>query len=149
MLPMKTTGKDFLNASSTQNEAMRLEALYQYQILDTDPEKAFDDLTRLAAYICGTPVALVSLPDNRHGSSRRSVGMQRKHLAIAFCNQAILQPNVFIVTDALTDKRFATNPLVTSEPYIRFYAGVPCYTGRAYARNALRDHVPRQLEPHK
>jgi PAS domain S-box-containing protein len=140
-----------MQAELLKNEAMRLEALHQYQILDTDPEKAFDDLTRLAAYICGTPVALVSLIDANRQWLKSKIGWNATETLrhIAFCNQAILQPNVFIVTDALTDKRFATNPLVTSEPYIRFYAGVPLVTpeGHTLGMLCVIDYVPRQLEP--
>lgn len=134
----------------SNNEAARLQALLNYQILDTEPEQAFDDLTRLAAYICKTPICLISLLDADRQWFKSKVGLNVTQTPrnIAFCNYAIAQLNVLMVTDALTDERFATNPLVTSEPHIRFYAGVPLITPEGYALGTLCaiDYVPRELD---
>ncbi len=133
------------------SEVTRLESLRRYQILDTEPEKAFDDLTRLAAHICGTPFALVSLSDTSRQWFKSKVGLNATEVPrdIAFCARAILQSSIFIIPDTLADERFATNPLVTSEPHIRFYAGVPLITSEGHALGTLcvLDRVPRQLQP--
>ncbi len=112
------------------NEASRLDALHQYEILDTSTEQAFDDLARLAAHICGSPTALISLVDTNRQSFKSKVGLEASETPrdAAFCAHAILQPNLFIVRDADQDFRFAKNPLVSAEPKIRFYAGTPLIT---------------------
>lgn len=140
-----------MEAPLPNNEAARLNALCQLQILDTPPEKGFDDLTRLAAQICGVPTALISLVDANRQWFKSKVGLEASETprSVAFCAYAILQPDILIIPDALADERFATNPLVTSPPHIRFYAGVPLVTteGLALGTLCLIDYVPRELEP--
>lgn len=131
------------------NEKRRLNVLWQYEVLDTVPEAVFDELTELAARICEAPVALISLVDeNRQWfKSRHGTTLQQTSRDVSFCTHAIQQPGLFIVPDASADARFATSPLVTSEPHIRFYAGAPLITpdGHALGTLCVIDQVPRQL----
>ena len=138
-----------MQAPLPPNEAQRIEALLSYGVLDTSAEVAFDDLTALAALICNTPIALVSLVDQRRQWFKAKVGVEATETSrdIAFCAHAILQPGLLVVPDTLDDQRFANNPLVTGAPYLRSYVGVPLLNPEGYPLGTLcvLDHCPRQL----
>ena len=130
-------------------EAARLTALRRYAILDTQPERAFDDLTLLASHICSTPIALITLVDADRQWFKSRVGMTagQTSRAVSFCTHAIEQPDLFIVPDASIDARFRDNPQVAEDPKIRFYAGAPLVTpdGHALGTLCVADSVPREL----
>ncbi|HZG51073.1 MAG TPA: ATP-binding protein [Pyrinomonadaceae bacterium] len=131
------------------NEAERVAALLECAILDTAPEESFDDIVRLAAYICGTPIALVSLVDKSRLWFKAKVGFDASEVPreSTFCSQAILSPEPFIIEDAAADKRSAKSPYVVSAPHVRFYAAVPLVTSDGHALGVLCviDHIPRTL----
>jgi hypothetical protein len=145
MNPRENIGKPPVPA----NEARRLKVLWQYEVLDSVPEEIFDDLTELAARICEAPIALISLVDEDRQWFKSRVGITMKETSrdVSFCAHAIAQPDLFIIPDATKDERFARNPIVVSEPKIRFYAGAPLVTPDGYALGTLCvvDKVPRQL----
>lgn len=133
-------------------EARRLAALHRYRILDTLPERAYDDIVRLASTLCGTPMSTVTLIDVNRQWFKAAVGTTDRENAreIAFCDHAIRQPeDIFVVHDATRDQRFADNPLVTAENGIRFYAGMPLVTseGDALGTVCVVDRRPRELSP--
>jgi GAF domain-containing protein len=131
------------------NEAARLEALRQYQILDTAPEQVYDDITKLVTFICGTPMAQLSLVDRDRQWFKSKIGLDEDQTPrdIAFCAHTILQTGPMIVNDATLDDRFRDNPLVTEPPHVRFYAGVPLMNPKGFALGSLCavDRQPREL----
>lgn len=134
-----------------ENEAARLEALQQYQILDTAPEPAFDDLVFLAAQSCDTPIALINLIDSNRQWFKAKVGLdvQEMPIDIGFCPICVQQGDVLIIPDTLADEQFATSAVVTAEPYVRFYAGIPLIVpgGEAIGTLCVIDRIPHQISP--
>lgn len=135
-----------------ENEIDRLNELKSFHVLDTLPEKDYDELTLIAAQICGTPVSLVSLVDeNRQWfKSNNGFSLPQTPRDLAFCAHAIAEPNnLLVVQDARKDERFFDNPFVTGEPNIVFYAGIPIVTAEGFALGTLcvLDSKPRVLSP--
>lgn len=126
-------------AAIPEDEQQRLEALNSYQVLDTETEKEFDDLVQLAADICDTPIALISLVDPNRQWFKAAVGLDAKETPrdIAFCSHAILQKDILEVEDTFLDRRFYDNPLVLDDPNIRFYAGAQLTTPEGYKLGTL------------
>jgi hypothetical protein len=138
-----------MNPPILKNEKKRLRVLWQYDILDSVPEEVFDDLTELAARICEAPIAMITLVDEDRQWFKAKLGVTVNETSrdISFCAHAIAQPELFIVPDATLDERFAQNPLVTSDPKIRFYASAPLITpdGHALGTLCVIDKIPREL----
>ncbi|MBD2499020.1 PAS domain S-box protein [Anabaena azotica] len=167
--------------SLPDRESQRLEALYQYYILDTPPDEVFDDLVNLTADICNTPIALISLLDAEREWLKAKVGISATEIPrhLGFGNYTTQQNDILIIPDTWQDERFAENPLVRpiaggtpsvsslpetaeiysvsqtesapeiakSQPYYRFYAGVPLINADGFALGCLSviDFAPRNL----
>lgn len=136
-------------ADERWSEADRLAALDSYGVMDTQAEADFDDITKLAAQICGVPMALISLVDERRQWFKSAVGLgvTETPREVAFCAHAIQQPDLFVVDDASSDPRFAHNPLVTGDPNLRFYTGAPLVNAEGLPLGTLcvLDTKPGQL----
>lgn len=138
---------------SPAKETLRLVKLQDYGIVDTPSEQAYDDIARLAAYICKAPTALVSFVTADRQWFKAKVGLEVSETPrdMAFCAHTIQQSDVFTVEDTYKSEQFRSNPLVTSNPNIRFYAGAPLITPDGFALGSLCviDYVPRQISHHQ
>ncbi len=138
-------------APKPPREDARLAMLREYEVLDTDPEIGFDDLTALAASICEVPVSAITLIDAERQWFKSRVGVEASEtpLEFSFCAYAILKPEMMVVEDAAVDATFAYHPAVTQDNGIRFYAGVPLRTPEGFALGTIcvADRVPRKLRP--
>lgn len=133
------------------NEERRLQALAEYQLLDTPEESAYDAFTRLATEITGARMAAISLVDEHRQWFKSSIGLQDRETPrdVAFCNRVVESGTDVVIADASSDPRFAANPYVVNDPHIRFYAGVPLQTPEGFTIGTLcvMDQTPRELTP--
>ncbi|MDG1870828.1 MAG: PAS domain S-box protein, partial [Flavobacterium sp.] len=131
------------------NELERIKALKKYAIMDSLPEEEYDAITKLASFICGTPISLVSLLDEERQWFKSTVGIDASETPreISFCQHAIMGDDVYEITNTLEDATFVDNPLVTGDPNIRFYAGAPIKDENGFNLGTLCviDTVPREL----
>lgn len=133
------------------NEPQRMQVLREYHVLDTPPEAVYDDIAHVAAGVCDTPLALITMVDGTRNWFKAKVGVDEELTEsprdISFCGHAILGSEIFEVTDASFDDRFADNPLVASAPHIRYYAGAPLITPDGYKLGTICaiDVRPRRL----
>ncbi|MGB7393095.1 MAG: GAF domain-containing protein, partial [Pricia sp.] len=138
-------------AKDHKQERERLESLETYSVMDSLPEADYDNLTRLAAHICGTPISLITLLDDKRQWFKSNHGLKvretpKEH---AFCAHAVNEKEgLFVIEDARKDERFHDNPLVTSDPNVIFYAGVPLMTreGLPLGTLCVIDHEPKILD---
>ena len=136
-------------AALPADEDLRLKDLYNYDLLDTNPEADFDDLVELAGYLCGCPISIITLvdKDRQWFKSQRGLDISETSRKDAFCSHAILQDGIFEVRDASKDERFHDNPLVIGKPDIRFYAGSPIISPAGYKLGTICviDQTPKTL----
>ena len=132
------------------SEEHRLETLRRYEILDSPQEASFDRITRLVTAVLNVPIAAVTLvdEDRQWFKSQQGLGISETPRSQSFCAHTMLKPGPMIVEDAQTDPRFASNPLVTGDPNIRFYVGIPLHARDGTPLGALCgiDSTPRQID---
>src|SRR5687767_6790656 len=130
-----------ISAAQPLNESERLKELLSFEILDTEPENQFEEIVKLAAHICGTPISLITLLDDQRQWFKAKVGLDLPETSrdVSFCSHVIneKQDEVFVVNDATSDTRFFDNPLVTGSPHIHFYAGYPLKTANGLKLGSL------------
>ncbi len=135
--------------SGDETEKKRLVELFNFKILDTESEQDFEELVELASHICGTPISLITLVDRDRQwfKARTGLDIHETPRDVAFCAHAILIDDLTLIRDATLDERFSQNPLVTGDPNIRFYAGMPLITENGYKLGTICviDRKPREL----
>jgi GAF domain-containing protein len=138
-----------MRANLHPDETTRLLDLHSYEILDSTSESLYDEIVQLAAMICETPVALISLVDSTRQWVKAAIGteLRETHRDISFCAHTILEDHLTVVPDTKQDERFVDNPLVTDRPNVRFYAGAPLLTplGLPLGTLCVVDMKPRHL----
>ncbi|MBN8571417.1 MAG: GAF domain-containing sensor histidine kinase [Ignavibacteria bacterium] len=138
-----------ISAPIPANEKERLTKLKEYNILDTPAEESFEEIVKLASIICKVPMSTITLLDEKRQWFKSRIGIKNQETSreIAFCAHVINGDDLMIVNDATEDERFADNPMVTSDPDIRFYAGMPLITpdGNKLGTICVIDNVPRTL----
>ncbi|WP_293945707.1 MULTISPECIES: PAS domain S-box protein [unclassified Sphingobacterium] len=136
--------------SLTKNESQRIQALYAYEILDTAAESAFDRITEIASRVCDMPISLISLVDKERQWFKSRVGLDVEETPrdLSFCQYTFTEDQLLEIRDVAQDDRFKSNTLVTADPHIRYYAGLPLVDANGFALGALCviDRVPRQLD---
>jgi serine/threonine protein kinase len=149
--PAEAALADALTAERPQTESARLLALERLEILDTGPEREFDDLARLASQVCETPFALISFVDRDREWYKSAIGLSLREVPrmLAFSTDAMLKRDVLLLPDLASDPRFADNPLVAGDPKLRFCAAAPLLTSEGFAVGMLcvLDRKPRELSP--
>jgi GAF domain-containing protein len=140
-----------MNNPSHHEEKARLADLHKLEILDTDPEKDFDDLVDLAAMICGCPISLLSFvdEDRQWFKARKGFSESETSRDVSICSHAILQEDVFVIENAIAHELFKSNPLVNGSVHVRFYAGAPVYSpsGRKMGTLCVIDRRPKTMLP--
>jgi PAS domain S-box-containing protein len=135
---------------SSADEADRLHALYEYDILDSRREAGFDNLTKLASQIFNLPYVFITFVDRHRVWFKSAIGLDAIETprGSSFCESAILETDVYEVFDAQADERFLTNPLVTGPPHFRYYIGVPLINENGFALGALclLDTIPKRMD---
>lgn len=148
-IPLSETGAGRLQTARPGDDSVRLRALERFEIVDSTPDPAFDDLARLAAELCTAPFVVVSFVDQNREWFKSRIGISRSEVPRegSFGAQTILQRDVLELPDACADARFAANPLVAADQTCRFYAGAPLITDEGFAVGTLAvlDVVPREL----
>jgi diguanylate cyclase (GGDEF)-like protein len=138
-----------INVPVPDNEKSRLDTLLGYEILDTPAERDFDDITLMAAQICQTPIALISLVDANRQWFKSKIGISQQETPrdLAVCAHAIMTHDPLVIPDLQKDERFKDFPMVKSDPFVRFYGGAPLWskTGHALGSLCVLDRVPRDL----
>lgn len=132
-----------------KEERARLATLHSLNLLGEESNEQYDNIVKVASYVCGTPISLISLVDfdQQYFAAKTGLDITQTSREVSFCSHAILQDGVMEIADAMADERFRNNALVTGNPNIRFYAGAPLVTksGHKLGTLCVIDRIPRTL----
>ena len=143
------TLRNMRHLPTPENEDQRIQRLLDLNILDTENEIEFDDLTKIVAEFCDVPICLISLVDKNRQWFKSKIGLDVDETPreISFCQYAIMDEQILEIPDSLEDDRFSSNPLVTGDPKIRFYSGAPLIDNDGFMMGTLCviDRSPKKL----